>query len=86
MARLEFQFGSRRLKLNLDSAKMLSAKTGINGRPILVAQKVLDSMSPVDVATRRVEYQKTGWKQFDPAASDYTLSEAELGRARRRGL
>ncbi|MEP6827550.1 MAG: hypothetical protein ABJA10_05705 [Aestuariivirga sp.] len=50
------------------------------------ARGVLDSFAPVDVATRRLEYQKTGWKTFDPAAPDYTLSDAELERARRRDI
>ncbi len=46
----------------------------------------LNSMSPVDIAARRNEYQKTGWTQFDPAAPDYSLSEAEIERARRREM
>ena len=50
------------------------------------ARAALDSFSPVDIPARRLEYQKTGWKQFDPAAPDYTLSDAELERARRRNI
>lgn len=50
----------------------------------MTARSALDSMSPVDVATRRSEYQKSGWQKFDPDAPDYTLSDAELERAKRR--
>ena len=49
-----------------------------------VARRSLDGFSPVDISARRLEYQKTGWKAFDPAAPDYTLSDAEIERARRR--
>lgn len=49
-----------------------------------VARSAMDSMSPVNVETRRLEYQKSGWTKFDPNAPDYSLSEAELERARRR--
>lgn len=48
------------------------------------ARSVLDSLSPINIVSRRTEYQKTGWKQFDPDAPDYTLSEAELERIRRQ--
>ena len=51
-----------------------------------LARGALDSFSPVDISTRRIEYQKAGWKKFDPAAPDYTLSDAELERARRRNI
>ena len=50
------------------------------------ARGALDSMSPVDVAARRSEYQKSGWQKFDPDAPDYTLSDAEIERAKRRDL
>ena len=49
-----------------------------------IVRSALDSMSPVNVETRRLEYQKTGWTKFDPNAPDYSLSEAELERARRQ--
>ncbi len=50
------------------------------------ANAALDSFSPVDIPARRTEYQKTGWTGFDPAAPDYSLSEAEIERARRRDV
>ncbi len=50
------------------------------------ARNALDSMSPVDVTARRLEYQKTGWTRFDPSAPDYSLTDAEIERARRRNV
>ena len=52
----------------------------------VAARGALDGFSPVDISARRLEYQKTGWKAFDPKAPDYTLSDAEIERARRRNL
>ena len=49
-----------------------------------VARSAMESISPVNVETRRLEYQKTGWTKFDPHAPDYSLSEAEIERARRQ--
>jgi hypothetical protein len=63
---------------------MVTVRTAQQNEPI--ARGALESMQPVDVTARRLEYQKTGWSKFDPAAPDYTLSEAELERARRRNV
>lgn len=44
---------------------------------------IMNRHQPVDVATRRSEYERTGWKQFDPKAEPYTPSQADIERMRR---
>ena len=61
---------------------MVTVRTSVSNQDMVRA--ALDSQAPVDVSARRVEYQKTGWKSFDPDAPDYTLTQAELERMRRR--
>lgn len=46
-------------------------------------QAILDRYQPIDPARQRVEYRKTGWKQFDPQAAPYELNETEIERIRR---
>ena len=65
-------------------ATMVTVRCEPGNEPMV--RGALDSLSPVDVNMRRLEYQKTGWKKFDPAAPEYPLTEAELERARRRNI
>ena len=44
---------------------------------------ILDRYQPIDPAWQGAEYGKTGWKQFDPKAAPYKLSETEIERIRR---
>jgi stress response protein YsnF len=46
-------------------------------------QALLDQHQPIDPVSRGAEYRKSGWKTFDPKAPAYTLSQAEIERARR---
>lgn len=46
-------------------------------------QALLDEHQPIDPMARGAEYRKSGWKTFDPKAPAYTLSQAEVERARR---
>ena len=46
-------------------------------------QALLDKYQPIDPVARGAEYRKTGWTTFDPKAPPYTLSQAEIERARR---
>ena len=43
----------------------------------------LDGRAPVNVATRRAEYEDTGWKGFDAAAPAYSRDEIDAERSRR---
>jgi hypothetical protein len=46
-------------------------------------QSILDRHQPIDPVRRVTEYKKTGWKEFDPQAEPYRLSESEIERMRR---
>ena len=46
-------------------------------------QSIMDRHSPIDPALRATEYQRHGWKKFDPAAPPYRPSETEIERIRR---
>jgi hypothetical protein len=43
---------------------------------------LLSDYRPVDPATRAVEYRKEGWQTFDPKASPYRPTQAEVDRMR----
>jgi hypothetical protein len=45
---------------------------------------ILARHQPIDPTTRRREYEKTGWREFDPEAEPYRPSRDELDRIRRR--
>jgi uncharacterized membrane protein len=47
------------------------------------ARSIMDRFSPINPATRRTEYARSGWSKFDPAAEPYTPSQADLERMRR---
>ena len=46
-------------------------------------QSILDRFQPIDPARHGAEYRKSGWKQFDPKAAPYQLSDSEIERIRR---
>ena len=46
-------------------------------------EPLLNKYQPVDAASRRSEYEKAGWKTFDPLAPPYRPSETEIDRMRR---
>ena len=46
-------------------------------------RSILDRHQPIDPVRRVTEYKKTGWKEFDPQAEPYELSETEIERMRR---
>ena len=48
------------------------------------AERILNNRTYVDPAQRRIEYERTGWKGFDPAAPAYE-PEAEVPAQRRTG-
>lgn len=48
-------------------------------------QTMLDGTMPVDVPTRRDEYQTEGWKEHDVAATPYTAEQVAEERRRRVG-
>lgn len=60
---------------------LLSVRTDLPPERITA---VLDKYQPIDAAARRSEYERAGWKGFDPDAPPYRPSEAEIERARRR--
>ena len=45
-------------------------------------EAILAQHKPIDPMNRRGEYQKTGWKGYDPSAAPYDLNEAERERIR----
>jgi len=46
------------------------------------AETIMDTYRPIDPASRREEYRKTGWQTFDEAAPPYRPSQAEIDRMR----
>ena len=44
---------------------------------------IMDRHSPIDPELRAAEYQRHGWKKFDPAAPPYRPSESDIERIRR---
>jgi hypothetical protein len=49
-------------------------------------QAILDRYQPIDPVVRGAEYQREGWKTFDPAAPPYKPSDAEIERIRRSNI
>ena len=47
------------------------------------ARRIMDQHRPIDYIAREADYRKTGWTRFDPEASPYTPSQAEIERLRR---
>ena len=44
---------------------------------------ILDDRSPVDLATRRSEYETEGWNKYDDSAEPYTAEQVTTERKRR---
>ncbi len=48
-------------------------------------EMVLDGRTPVNLATRRAEYETEGWANFDPSAVPYTAESLAAERKHRSG-
>jgi hypothetical protein len=59
---------------------LLSVK--VEEKDVVIARAILDRHTSVDPVRRGAEYRETGWKQFDPAASDYVPEGIEVERPR----
>ena len=59
---------------------LLSVKVEENDVPL--ARAILDRHASIDPVRRGAEYRESGWKQFDPAASDYVPEGLEVERPR----
>jgi hypothetical protein len=59
---------------------LLSVK--VEEKDVVLARAILDRHTSVDPVRRGAEYRETGWKQFDPAASDYVPEGIEVERPR----
>ena len=59
---------------------LVTVQTDENSDAVLA---ILDRHKPIDPMKRRAEYGETGWKNFDPKAEPYKLSQAEIERIRR---
>ena len=55
----------------------------VNDVQLGLARSIMERYSPVNPQTRAAEYQKTGWKKFDPAAAPYRPNESEIEQIRR---
>ena len=49
---------------------------------VAAAEVILNRHKPIDAVSRRTEYNRAGWKGYDPAAEPYQLSEGERERIR----
>jgi hypothetical protein len=52
-------------------------------KPAATVVAILDRYLPIDPAVRRREFETAGWRTFDPAAEQYTPTQAEIERIRR---
>ena len=52
---------------------------------VATVQTTLDGRMPVDIATRRTEYESEGWTKHDVAAVPYTADQVAAERQRRVG-
>jgi hypothetical protein len=50
---------------------------------VKLARAILDRHTSIDPIRQGEEYRKSGWKRFDPAASDYVPEDLEMERLRR---
>jgi hypothetical protein len=48
-----------------------------------LARAILDRHTSIDPVRQGDEYRRSGWQQFDPAASDYVPEGIEIERLRR---
>ena len=61
-------------------ATLISVKVGDSD--VALARAILDRHTSIDPVRRGVEYREAGWRQFDPAASDYVPEGIEVERPR----
>ena len=59
---------------------LLSVK--VEEKDVVLARAILDRHTSIDPVRRGAEYRESGWKQFDPAASDYVPEGIEVERPR----
>ena len=45
---------------------------------VTMARAILDRHTPIDPVRRGSEYRESGWKQFDPTASEYVPEGIEV--------
>jgi hypothetical protein len=50
---------------------------------VAAVKRIMDRHEPIDPAQRHAIYTGEGWRRFDPTASPYTPSQAEIDRLRR---
>ena len=55
----------------------------VEDNDVAMARAILDRHTSIDPVRRGTEYRESGWKRFDPAASDYVPEGIEVERARR---
>ena len=60
-------------------ATLLSIK--VRDEDVSLARAILDRHTSVDPVRQGEEYRKSGWRQFDPAASDYVPEGLEVENA-----
>ncbi|HUQ34946.1 MAG TPA: hypothetical protein VM144_01065 [Aestuariivirga sp.] len=60
-------------------ATLLSIK--VRDEDVSLARAILDRHTSVDPVRQGAEYRKSGWRQFDPAASDYVPEGLEVENA-----
>ena len=60
---------------------LVTAKT--TAIPETSVAAIMDQNAPIDPILRREDFRRDGWKQFDPTAPNYTLTEADKERARK---
>ena len=57
--------------------------TKVNEGQLASTHSIMDLYSPVNPQMRAAEYEKTGWKEFDPVAAPYRPNDAEIEQIRR---
>jgi hypothetical protein len=56
----------------------------VEDNDVVLARSILDRHGAIDPVHRGSEYRESGWKQFDPAASDFVPEGIEVEQAARR--
>ena len=56
----------------------------VEDNDVVLARSILDRHAALDPVRRGSEYRESGWKQFDPATSDFVPEGIEVERAARR--
>ena len=55
----------------------------VEEKDVTMARAILDRHTPIDPVLRGSQYRETGWKHFDPTASDYVPEGIEVENTRR---